>query len=878
MGEGIEKEEVSKEDIGSGDVEKEEVEGAEKGLEEAVKEEESHKNKEEKKVLSTKAIKIIRTSGLAICFLCFCISIWIIGFVKDVIKDVPDIDPKEINSLLSEHSIIYDAKGQELEMIQTIEFREIIEISKIPDQVKNAFIAIEDERFRTHKGIDIKRIIGALLINIKQKSPVQGASTITQQLIKNLYLREEVDRENLVNDMKRKIREAYLAMEMEKELSKDQILQTYLNTINLGQGAYGVQAAAKTYFDKDVEELTIAEGALIAGVTKNPSKNAPYLLQLSENIENNNQNLIGHIYLIGKDYGVLYNPDSLERQKIVLNKMKELGYVTEEEYQMALDEDIKESLRPRERENTEITSFFPDLVQKEAVEILMKQGMTKQEAEERLYKGGLRIYTTLDVDMQKKIEQVYENFGEILAGKRDKKSAPILTEWRRYNGKSGNLDRQNNLVDHQGNLLYFNGENMFTEEKTLIIEKSNYTLEKNTLEIKSNKFKLLKNAIGLKNFYSVDKNKNLVLHQGGMLNISDDDYKIGGEGQIIIKSSFLKKNPDFYEIDDRGNLLLSSKYFTIDERGVIQPQSALVILDHTTGKIKAMIGGRDVTGKKVLNRATDGYRQPGSVMKPLAVYLPALDNGYTADSLIDDSPHYDRDGKLWPRNWYSGYRGLTPLRKVAADSMNVATVKLLDAIGIDTSMEYLKKLGIINEEDPLRDSFISRQENKYVNDENLAALGLGGLTRGLSPLSVSAAYGAIANQGVYIKPSTIERILDAKGNILYEYQPEKRIVVEPEIANILTNILQDVISYGTGTRASLYRGNKKIPVAGKTGTTTAKADAWFAGYTPYYTAALWIGNDLPQLNLTDGSRMAATLWREVMFRIHEDLEEKSFNQ
>ncbi len=833
-------------------------------------------DKKQKKSLSKIIFKTIKIIFFVIAILVIFIGIAGYSFVSKVVKDAPEIDATQMDTLLSEHSIIYDAKGDEFEIIQTLEFRDIIEINRVPVHVKKAFIAIEDERFERHKGIDLKRIIGALIIDIKEKAPVQGASTITQQLIKNLYLQDEIDRQDLMNDIKRKIKEAYLAINLEKSLTKDQILQTYLNTINLGQGAYGVQAAAKTYFDKNIEELTIGESALIAGITKNPSRYAPYLLQLAENIEENNKNLIGYIHLIGNRYGVLYNSNSSERQKLVLSKMKELGFITEKEYETALKEDIKGKLKPREKENREIMSFFSDLVKKEVIEILVNNGMNPKKAKRKLYTGGLRIYTTLDVDMQKKVEGVYENFGKILVGNIEKRTTPILTEWARYNGRRGNLDRNQNLVDQSGNILYYKRDNLLTENNNAIIQKENFALEDGTLKMMRNKFNIYKGYISLKGFYSIDDKKNLVFHQGGIIDIAPNNYTIKDDNWICISKEFLKQNHDFYKIDDEENLLIVPKYFEIDEKGMVQPQSALVILEHSTGKIRAIVGGRDITGKKVLNRATEGYRQPGSTIKPLAVYLPALDNGYTAASVIDDIPHFTAGGRLWPRNWYSGYRGLTSIRRIAVNSMNVATVKLLEEIGIETSMKYLERLGVISKNNPSKDSFVSHDENKYVNDENPAALGLGGFTRGLSPLTVTAAYGAIANDGVYIKPTTIEKILDTSGKVHYTYDPEETIVVEPEIANIMTDILKDVVSYGTGTRASLYPGNRKIPVAGKTGTTSAKADAWFAGYTPYYASAVWIGNDIPQLNLTDGSKMAAIFWKEVMLKIHEDLPEKDF--
>ncbi len=194
------------------------------------------------------------------------------------------------------------------------------------------------------------------------------------------------------------------------------------------------------------------------------------------------------------------------------------------------------------------------------------------------------------------------------------------------------------------------------------------------------------------------------------------------------------------------------KIFYRHEDGIVQPQSAAVIMDYGSGEIKALVGGRDVEGARILNRATSSPpRQPGSTIKPLAAYLPALDNGFTAASPIDDIPFYNNKGEAWPSNWYTGYKGgIHTLRKSVEQSVNVNSVKAVEAIGVNTSMEYLSRMGIINRDNPSKDNFITSAENSVNNDENLSALGLGGMTRGLTPLEVTAAYGSIANGGVII--------------------------------------------------------------------------------------------------------------------------------
>ncbi len=178
--------------------------------------------------------------------------------------------------------------------------------------------------------------------------------------------------------------------------------------------------------------------------------------------------------------------------------------------------------------------------------------------------------------------------------------------------------------------------------------------------------------------------KNLVTHRLGTLALPEEEFSITEDKAIIISNNFLKNNPDFYSISDDGNLLINEKYFYRHKEGIVQPQSATVIMDYKTGEIKALVGGRDVEGYQILNRATSSPRQPGSTIKPLSAYLPALDNGFTAASPIDDIPYYNNEGELWPNNWYTGYKGIHTLRKSVEQSVNVNSVKVVEAIGIKT--------------------------------------------------------------------------------------------------------------------------------------------------------------------------------------------------
>ena len=289
-----------------------------------------------------------------------------------IAKDAPDIEPSNIEALLNQTSFILDENGKVIEKIQTEEYRTIVDLEKIPKHLQDAFVSIEDERFEKHMGVDPKGIMSAVVDNIRAKSTVRGASTITQQLARNLYLTNE-------KKLDRKIKEAYIALQLEKALTKDQILEAYLNRIYLGQGAYGVQEASQTYFSKDVEDLTVAESALLAGIVKSPSKYPPYKTVKPENFDSNSNIEVGQIDILGEKYIAVYNEEAVKRQKVVLMKMKELGYISNEEYNQALNEDVKKDLKPGEKKIKGISSYFNDFVKSQAIDALVeKLGYTKK--------------------------------------------------------------------------------------------------------------------------------------------------------------------------------------------------------------------------------------------------------------------------------------------------------------------------------------------------------------------------------------------------------------------------------------------------------------------------------------------------------------------
>jgi len=623
------------------------------------------------------------------------------GTVLGFIKEAPEVDKNIFIEKLALTSNIYDKDGKFVEGLHGIENREYVSISKVKIHTQNAFIAIEDERFREHFGVDIKRIFGALWRNIKSGRYDQGASTITQQLIKNTILTPR-------KELKRKIQEAYLAIKLEREITKDQILEYYLNTIYLGGNAYGIQAASQYYFSKDAEQLSIAESAPIAGLTQSPSKYNPY-----------NNDKTPEVY---KD-----------RQILVLSKMLEHNMITKEEFEKAKNEELV--FRKRDSSGEIKYPWFVDAVISDVTnDLKSKYYLTVDEINNLLYTGGLKIYTTLD---------------------------PVVQD----------------IVDKAAN------------------------------------------------------------------------------------------DPKYYPT-------LAKDISVYGKDNIIQPQVAIVINDYKTGEVRAIVGGRGKQPFRSLNRAADpAYaRQPGSAMKPLAVYAPAFDLGYAPASVIDDSPFTPEESSMapgWPEegphNYDDRYRGLTTIREGVKWSSNLVAAKLMLRIGPDTSTEYIKNFGI------------STLVLSGANNDKGAAKALGGLTKGVTPLEMSGAYGVFGNGGVYIEPILYSKVLDREGNVILEKKQESHQVISPQAAYMTIDVLEGVIESGTGSAVRSKGKFTAMSSAGKTGTTEKGADAYFAGLTPYYSGVIWVGHDKPSLSLNLSSANVAWMWGDIMRQIHEGLSVENFH-
>ena len=603
-----------------------------------------------------------------------------IGIFSGLIDTTKNLNLDEYSLDLSSYVYYYDSDVNEYvdyERLYADENRVWVNLEEIPKHVQLAAVAIEDERFYSHSGVDIKSTFKAAYNYFFKKSTSRGGSTITQQLVKNLTGDSE-------KNVDRKIQEMLRAIQLERKLSKDEILELYLNSIYLSQGCNGLKSASKFYFDKDVSELTIAEGAALVGITQYPTL-----------------------------YDPLINPDeNKEKQKLVLKKMYELGFISKEEYDSAVAEKLVFVGKIGSASSTKQSYFVDEIIREVLKDLKEEYGYTDSVANKMLYSGGLKIYSTIDPEIQKIVDNVFSN---------------------------------------------------------------------------------------------------------------PENLKSGPNGT---------------------------------------PQASMCIMDPYTGEVKALVGGfGEKEGTLTLNRATDTLRQPGSTIKPIAVYAPAIEEGVIKYSSVytDKKVSY---GNWSPKNYYSGFKGNVSVKYAIEQSINTVPVQILEELGINKSYDFLSQnLGVT--------SLIPA-------DRSLASLALGGLTNGISNIELTAAYCAFVNDGVYNSPITYTKVIDNNGNVILEKKSKSNVAMKSSTARTMNGLLKSVCDVGTGTPA---RFSSLYTIGGKTGTTDDDKDRWFVGYTPYYCAAVWVGYDIPQSLSFYGANPTIPLWKNVMTQIHsqKSLPKKSFN-
>ena len=590
----------------------------------------------------------------------------------------------------SQTSIAYDINGKTLSVLKGEKDVYYIEYEDIPIYVKQAIISTEDKRFYKHNGIDYRGIMRAAVAMIQDGEVTQGGSTITQQLARTVFLSNE-------RTWERKIEEMYIAVELEKKYSKEEILEFYLNNVYFANGYYGIEAAAQGYFGTDVSHLSLSQMIYLCAIPNNPT---------------------------------LYNPlthadKTQARRDRILKSMLEDQVISESSYQTAVAEQIK-TTEPEEIKNNyaetytyycatralmelegfEFQTVFSDDEEKTAYD---REYQSLYDAcNKKLFTGGYRIYTSLDLDAQ---SQLQTSVDEVLAG--------------------------------------------------------------------------------------------------------------------------------FGEKSDEG---------------IYELQGAAVCIDNTTGMVRAIIGGRsqdDVEGY-TLNRAFQSFRQPGSAIKPLIVYTPALERGYTPDTTVVDEPIADG-----PVNGDGTYSGAMSLRQAVARSKNTIAWKIFEELTPEVGISYLEAMGF---------------SNLDANDKRLPA-SIGGFTNGVSPLEMAKGYATIKNDGGYRNPTCIMKITDADGEVIYQADQTASVIYKENACRQMTDMLQTVITSGTGRGYSLGM----MPCAGKTGTTNDNKDGWFVGYTPYYTTSVWVGYDIPkEVPGLGGGTYPGKIWHSFMSWLHDGLEPVNF--
>lgn len=604
-------------------------------------------------------------------------------YVKTCITPSLDIDLNDFT--LNQSSIIYykDSNGdyQKLTTVKSSENRIWIDGDQIPQHMKDALVAIEDKRFYTHKGVDWFRTAHAAL-NMFTGGSTFGGSTITQQLIKNLTQQDDIT-------VQRKLLEIFQALDLEKNYDKDEILEYYLNAVYFGEGCYGVQTAAQTYFGKDAKDLSVAEAASIVGITNLPTYYDPFY-----SVENNK-----------------------ERQENVLREMYKQGYLKKAEYEEAKNEELDFVRGENSPSTSNVYSYYEEVVLSDVIGDLAKaKGISRNAASQLVHNAGYEIYACIDKDIQAKVDAIYT----------DPEKLP----------------------------------------KTYGSTKS-------------------------------------------------------------------------------------------------QLQSAIVIIDQATGEIKALRGGTgDKTINYGLNRATGTTRPPGSSIKPIAVYGPAVEYGLISPSTLvldKDEKHVQLTHTSWyPKNSPPGYDGIITITTALQKSKNTVAAQIVDKLTPSASLEFLRsRLGVTS----LIDS-----------DADYAAMALGEPHYGITVREMAQAYTALANDGVFTYSRTYTMVKDRSGKIILDNQPQTIQAFSQNTARAMTYMLNNAATYGTGHESRL----SNMPVAGKTGTTSANRDRWFCGYTPYYTCAVWTGYDTPETMAFYGNP-ATQIWQKVMSAVHADLPRREFN-
>lgn len=782
-----------------------------------------------------------------------CVMIFICySFV--IITKAPKIDPVNIYDNIQQSSVIYNDEGRAVDSAYYTQDRKICKYEDMPENLVNAFVALEDKTFWKHHGFNWTRMIGAVFQSITGSGKISGTSTITQQLARNVYLPETMS----TRSIKRKVLEMYYAAVIERKLSKKEIVEAYLNTIYLGFGNYGVEAASESYFGKKPKDLSLVQCASLAALPQAPDSYALVQMLGSGETPDDNDTIIKK-----RPNKYVANDESKNRRETCLSLMKDQGYITEDQYNKAKGQKLTKFLNAQLSNKASKYSYFHEYLLDEVIQDLMeKYDYSEDKATDLVYTGGLNIYSTVDSHAQAMIVKEFNKDSNF----------PSIAGY--------STDGNGNIINSGGGIMLYSYRNFFNSKNEFKLKSQECKVnEDGSLTIKSGyRLNIYNTSAGYSLEFKptyVNEGGKLYMYNGGYINIPEKYKSMDDNDNLVISAKFFKKYPDWIKLG-KNTATITENAYTLPEK-TIEPQASMVIVEVGTGKIKAMVGGRKQQGRQLYNRALNP-RQSGSSIKPISVYSGALQKSYdlasegkkfpfkdtghdrqgskyygdylTASSVIVDE-RMTFNGQTWPQNASNSFSGAVTMRKALQNSINVCAVKLELQVGAEYIADLVEKFGITT---------LDREGG--TNDLNPAALALGGLTNGVIPLEMAQAYAAFPNGGVRQSSIAYTKVTDRNGKVLLTSKSESSKVLDEGVAFVMTDMLKSVVSQGIGSPA----GISGVQAGGKTGTTSSEFDIWFDGFTPSYAAALWIGNDV-NMQLTSMSGPAAALWGKIMNQI-----------
>ncbi len=669
---------------------------------------------------------------------------------------------------------IYADDGETILAEFALEKRIPIKEQDIPKVVENALLDIEDNRFYSHNGIDPYRIAGVVVKKLTT-GKTEGGSTITQQLVKNLFLSRE-------QTLTRKVSEWMMALEIERLYTKRQILEMYMNYMFLGAGSYGFEAGARTYFGKSLKDVNLEEAALLAAIMKSPEYSPTRNLEKAK-----------------------------ERRDLVISQMAKNEHITEAEAEAAKARPIKLA----------DTAYYQSLPKSTAWDYPVEEvrKYLEEKYTTRVAQGGLKVYTTINVDAQK------------IATK------SIREGLRQYDrGRSWRSDYQNILLNENNQPITDKKE---IEEKLKTFKHADWYGDEYA------KGEFIKGLV-----VSVDVAKDEATIRFGRQTVNVTAKEMGKSGKKPkdeLKVGFL---PEFEikEVSEDGDIQ------QVQLSQVPEVQASIVSLNAHTGEIAAMVGGYDYHTNR-FNNATQGLRQTGSAYKPF-IYTAAVEWGMTPDSMVSGAP-INRAG--WMPHNYDGSlsHANVPMSVALAKSYNLAAVHLLDQVGVQTGAQMVRRFGITNPMAPSLASALGASE--------------------ASLLEMVSAYSAFPNKGVRVTPHLIRKVYSRDGSLLEEWKQTTSRVTSEYVALTMVDLMRGVVELPFGTAKGASAAGQ--PLAGKTGTVNDHTDVWFIGYTPTYVTGVWMGNPEKKDNLGNnmtGGHGALPYFNEFMNVYMKDKPKETF--